>query len=91
MLLKFYKIISLKNKFFYTGFTGFSSRWKYRLGVSMGLSAHHLLVRVGVCQVGIRVGTYVIKHRSFLIHYFTLLATMHFQIYSTYILSVSKY
>ena len=33
----------------------------------------------------------LIKHRSFLIHYFTLLATMHFQIQSTYILSVSKY
>ena len=44
MLPKFYKITSLEKKNFYTGFqqatrisfTGFSSRWKYRLGVSMG-------------------------------------------------------
>ena len=58
MLQKFYKITSLEKKMFYTGFqqatrlsfTGFSSRWKYRLGVSMGLPAHRLLVGVGVCQ-----------------------------------------
>ena len=60
----------------------------------MGLPAHRLLVGVGVCQVGIRAESYetcVIKPRRFLIHYFTLLATTHFQIQSTYILSVSKY
>ena len=41
MLSKFYKITSLEKKIFYTGFQqatrlsfiGFSSRWKYRLGV----------------------------------------------------------
>ena len=41
MLPKFYKITSLEKKNFYTGFqqatrlsfTGFSSHWKYRLGV----------------------------------------------------------
>ena len=55
MLPKFYKITSLEKKIFYIGFqqatrlsfTRFSSRWKYRLGVSMGLSAHRLLVGVG--------------------------------------------
>ena len=57
MLSKFYKIASLEKKIFYTGFqqatrlsfTGFSSHWKYRLGVSVGLSAHCLLIGVGVC------------------------------------------
>ena len=55
MLPKIYKIISLEKKFFYTGFqqeirlsfTRFSSRWKYRLGISVGLAAHRLLVGVG--------------------------------------------
>ena len=62
MLSKFYKITSLEKKILYTGFQqatrlsfiGFYSRWKYRLGVSVGLPAHRLLVGVGVCQVGIR-------------------------------------
>ena len=65
MLSKFYKIISLEKKNFYTGFQQatrlsfirFSSRWKYRLGVSVGLPAHRLLVGVGVYQVGIRAGS----------------------------------
>ena len=65
MLPKFFKITSLENKIFYIGFeqatrlsfTGFSSRWKYRLGVSMGSPAHRLLVGVGVCQVGIKAGS----------------------------------
>ena len=65
MLLKFFKITSLEKKIFYIGFqkviglslTRFSSRWKYRLGVSVGLPAHHLLVGVGVCQVCIRAGS----------------------------------
>ena len=65
MLPKFYKTTSLEKKIFYTGFqqatwlsfTGFSSRWKYRLGVSMRFPAHRLLVGVGVCQVGIRAGS----------------------------------
>ena len=60
----------------------------------MRFPTHRLLVGVGVCQAVIRAEsqeTCVIKHRSFLIHYFKLLATMHFQIHSTYILSVSKY
>ena len=65
MLPKFYKIISLEKKIFYTGFqqetrlsfTRFSSRWKYRLGISVGLPTHRLLVGVGVCQFGIRVGS----------------------------------
>ena len=64
-LLKFYKITSLGKKNFYTGFqqatrlnfTRFSSCWKYRLGVSVGLPAHRLLVGVEVCQVGIRAGS----------------------------------
>ena len=59
MLPRFYKISSLEKKKFYTGFqqvarfcfTGFSSRSKYRLEVSVGLSAHHLLIEVGVCHV----------------------------------------
>ena len=51
MMPKFYKIISLeKKKNFYTSFqqatrlsfTGFSSSWKYRLGVSVGLPSHRL-------------------------------------------------
>ena len=58
MLSKFYKITSVEKKIFYTcfqqatriSFTGFSSRWKYRLEVSVGLLAHRLLVGVGVCQ-----------------------------------------
>ena len=58
MLPKFYKITSLEKKNFYTGFqqatqlsfTGFSSHWKYRLGVSVGLPTHCLLVGVGVCH-----------------------------------------
>ena len=58
MLPKFYKITSLKKKIFYTGFQqatrlnfkGFFNRSKYRLGVSMGLPAHRLLVGVGVCH-----------------------------------------
>ena len=57
MLPKFYKITSLEKKNFYTGFqqatrlnfTGFSSRWRYRLRVYVGLPAHRLLVGVGVC------------------------------------------
>ena len=65
MLPKFYKITSLEKKKFYTSFqqatrlsfTGFSSRWKYRLGVSAGLPEHCLLVGVGVCQVGIKAGS----------------------------------
>ena len=66
MLPKFYKITSLeKEKKIYTGFqqatwlsfTGFSGRWEYQLGVSVGLPAHRLLIRVGVCQVGIRAGS----------------------------------
>ena len=56
MLPKFSKITSLEKKIFYTGFqqatrlsfTGFSSRWNYRLRVSVGLPAHRLLVGVGV-------------------------------------------
>ena len=65
MLSKFYKITILEKKIVYTSFqqatrlsfTRFSSRWKYQLGVSMGLSAHRLLAGVGVCQVGIREGS----------------------------------
>ena len=60
----------------------------------MGRPAHRLLIGVGVCQVGIREESKeicVIKHRIFLIHYFKLLATIKFQIQSTYLLSVSKY
>ena len=65
MLPKFYKITSLEKKNFYMGcqqatrlsFAGFSSRWKYRLEVFVQLPAHRLLVEVGVCQVGIRVGS----------------------------------
>ena len=57
MLPRFCKITSLEKKNFYTSFQqatqlsfiGFSSRWKYRLGVSMGSPAHRLLVGVGVC------------------------------------------
>ena len=56
MLLKFYKITSLEKKNIYTSFqqatrlsfTGFSSCWKYRLGVFVGLPTHRLLVGVGV-------------------------------------------
>ena len=59
MFSKFYKITSLENKNFYTdfqqvtrlSFTGFSSRWKYQLGVSMGLPAHCLLVGVGCVKL----------------------------------------
>ena len=59
MLPKFYKITGLEKKNFYTGFqqatqlsfTRFSSRWKYRLGVSVGLPAHRLLVGVEVCHL----------------------------------------
>ena len=65
MVSKFYKITTLEKKNFYTGFqqatklsfTGFSSRWKYQLEVSVGLPAHRLLVGVRVCQVDIRVGS----------------------------------
>ena len=65
MLPKFYKITSLEKKNFYIGFQKaiglslirFSSRWKYQLGVSVGLPTHRLLVGVGVCQVGIRAGS----------------------------------
>ena len=54
----FIKITSVEKKKFYTGFqqatrlsfTGFSSHWKYQLGVSGGLTAHHLPVGVRVCH-----------------------------------------
>ena len=62
MLPKIYKITSLEKKFFYGKLHGLASqdslsRWKYRLGVSVGLPTHRLLVGVGVCQVGIKAGS----------------------------------
>ena len=54
--------IKLEKKNFYIGFQkatwlsfiGFSSRWRYQLGVSVGLLAHHLVVGVGGVNLGLR-------------------------------------
>ena len=102
MLLKIYKITSLEKKIFvlqvFSKQHGFASRdslvvgsngWGF-CGVAGTLPASRGGSVTSWYQSRV-LGTCVIKHRSFLIHYFTLLATMHFQIQSTYILSVSKY